>query len=42
MEEKRYAYSILGGKLKGKRPLGRRRCIWEDNIEMDFSWDGVV
>jgi hypothetical protein len=31
---KRDAYRILVGKPKGKRPLGRRRHRWEDNIKM--------
>jgi hypothetical protein len=26
-------YKILVGKLGGKRPLGRPRCRWEDNIK---------
>jgi hypothetical protein len=30
--EKRNAYRILVGKPEGKRPLGRPRRIWEDNI----------
>jgi hypothetical protein len=33
------------GKLEGKRPLGRPRRIWEDNIRMDLreiGWEGVV
>jgi hypothetical protein len=34
--EKRNAYRILVGKPKGKRPLGRPRRRWEDNIQMDF------
>ena len=25
------------GKLEGKRPLGRFRCKWEDNIKMDLQ-----
>ena len=25
------------GKPKGKRPLGRPRCRWEDNIKMDLQ-----
>jgi hypothetical protein len=25
------------GKPEGKRPLGRPRCRWEDNIKMDFQ-----
>jgi hypothetical protein len=28
------AYRILIGKHEGKRPLGRSRCTWEDNIKM--------
>jgi hypothetical protein len=27
---------ILVGKHEGKRPLGRPRCRWEDNIRMDL------
>jgi hypothetical protein len=34
------AYSILVGKLEGKRPLRRRSCRWEDNIEIDFKERG--
>jgi hypothetical protein len=30
--EKRDAYRILVGKPAGKRPLGRLRCRWVDNI----------
>jgi hypothetical protein len=30
--EKRNAYRTLGGKPEGKRPLGRPRCRWVDNI----------
>jgi hypothetical protein len=30
----RNAYKIFGGKLEGKRPLGRHRHRWEDNTEM--------
>jgi hypothetical protein len=42
--EKRNAYRILVGKLEGKRPLGRHRCRWEDNIKIDRREreDGVV
>jgi hypothetical protein len=28
------------GKLKGKRPLGRCRRIWEDNIKIDLLEEG--
>jgi hypothetical protein len=37
------AYRILGRKPEGRRPLGRPRRIWEDNIKMDFQavrWGG--
>ena len=39
--ERRGAYKILVGKLEGKRPLGRPRRRWENNIKMDlksFRW----
>jgi hypothetical protein len=36
MGAKRYAYSILVGKPEGKRPLGRPRCRWVDNIKLDL------
>jgi hypothetical protein len=36
MGEKRNAYRILVGKPEGRRPLGRPRCRWEDNIKMDL------
>jgi hypothetical protein len=35
---------ILFGKLEVKRPLGRRRRRWEDNIRVDIKeiwWEGV-
>jgi hypothetical protein len=32
----RNAYSLLVGKSEGKRPLGRPRRRWEDNIRMDL------
>jgi hypothetical protein len=34
MDDKRNAYRILVGKPEGKRPLGRPRRRWVDNIEM--------
>ena len=37
MEEGRSALKILTGKLAGKRPLGRPRRKWEDNIRMDLE-----
>jgi hypothetical protein len=44
MGEKRNAYRILVGKPKEKRPLGRPRLRWVDNIKIDLreiEWDGV-
>jgi hypothetical protein len=40
--EKRCAYRILVGRPEGRRPLGRPRRRWEDNIKTDFQdvgWD---
>jgi hypothetical protein len=37
MGEKRKAYRLLVGKPEGKRPLGRPRLKWVDNIRMDFG-----
>jgi hypothetical protein len=36
MKEKRNACRLLVGKPEGKRPLGRPRRRWEDNIKMDL------
>jgi hypothetical protein len=36
MVEKRNAYRLLVGKPEGKRPLGRLRLKWMDNIKMDL------
>jgi hypothetical protein len=36
----RNSYKISFGKPEGKRPLGRHRCRWEDNIEMDLRETG--
>jgi len=38
MGEERDVHRVLVGKLEGKRPLGRPRCRWEDNITMDL-WE---
>ena len=35
-EKSRNAYRVLLGKPEGKRPSGRTRCRWEDNIKMDL------
>jgi len=37
MVEKRGVYRVLMGKPEGKRPLGRPRRRWEDNIKMDLQ-----
>jgi hypothetical protein len=39
--EGRSVYRVLVGKLKGKRPLGRPRHRWEDNIKMDLKEIGI-
>ena len=36
MGERRGVYRVLVGKPEGKKPLGRPRRKWEDNIEMDL------
>jgi len=38
MGEGRGVHRVLEGKPKGKRPLGRPRRRWEDNIKMDL-WE---
>jgi hypothetical protein len=41
---KRNACKILVGRLEGKRPLGRLRRKWVDNIKMDLreiEWGGM-
>ena len=35
--QKRGVYRVLVGKREGKRPLGRHRRRWEDNIKMDLQ-----
>jgi hypothetical protein len=44
MGEKRNAYRLLVGKPEGKRPLGRPRRRWVDNIRVDLGdviWSDV-
>jgi hypothetical protein len=44
MGEKSNVYRILVGKPEGKRPLGRPRRRWVDNINMDLTdlgWGGI-
>jgi hypothetical protein len=40
--EKRNTYRILVGKPEGKRPVGRPRRRWVDDIKIDVRVDGVV
>jgi hypothetical protein len=48
MGEGRGAYRILVTRPEGRRPLGRPRSRWEDNIKMDFqevgwgAWTGLI
>ena len=37
MGERRGVYSVSVGKPEGKRPIGRPRRRWEDNIKMDLQ-----
>ena len=37
MGERRGVYRVLVGKPEGKRPLGRQRRRWEDDIKMDLQ-----
>jgi hypothetical protein len=42
MGEKRSSYRILVGRPEGRRPLGRPRRRWKDNIKMELQevgWD---
>jgi hypothetical protein len=41
MGEKRNVYRLLVGKPEGKRPLGRPRRRWIDNIKMDLLAIGL-
>ena len=42
MGEERGVYRVLVGKPEGRRPLGRPRCRWADNIRMDLQEVGCV
>jgi hypothetical protein len=48
MEKRRGAYRALVGKPEGRRPLGRPRRRWENNIKMDLRevgwgvWTGSI
>jgi hypothetical protein len=41
MGEGRGVYRVLVGRPEGKRPLGRHRRRWEDNIKMDLREIGI-
>jgi hypothetical protein len=48
MGERRGVFQVLVAKPEGKRPLGKSRCRWEDNIKMDLqgveggAWTGLI
>ena len=42
MEQFRNAYRVLMGNPESKRPLGRLRHRWEDNIKMDLREVGFI
>jgi hypothetical protein len=42
MRGMRVVYRVLVGKPEGKRPLGRPRRRWEDNIKMDLQEVGFL
>jgi hypothetical protein len=44
MGEKRGAFRVLVGRVEERRPLGRPRNRWEDDIKIDLvevRWEGV-
>jgi hypothetical protein len=44
MGKKQNEYILFMGKLNGKRPMGRPRYIWKDNIKIDLKetgWNGM-
>jgi hypothetical protein len=41
MGDRRSAYRVLAARPEGKRPFGRPRCRWEDNVKMclqEIGW----
>jgi hypothetical protein len=43
-EEKKNSYRVLVGKPEGKRPLGRPKRRWVNNVKMDhreIGWDSM-
>jgi hypothetical protein len=41
MEKGRGVYRVLAGRPKGKRPLGRPRHRWKDDIKLDLMEIGI-
>jgi hypothetical protein len=41
MWERRDAYNVLVGRPEGRRPLGKSRRRWEDNIKMELQEVGL-
>jgi hypothetical protein len=44
MGDRSGAYRVLVGRPEGKRPLGRPRHRWENNVKMDLKdvgWEGM-
>ena len=35
--DREVVYRVLAGKPEGRKPLGRHRCRWEDNIKMGLQ-----
>jgi len=42
MGKERGVYKVLLGKPEGRRPMGRPRCKWVDNIRTDLQEVGCV
>jgi hypothetical protein len=40
MRDRRGAYRVFVGRPEGRRPLGRPRRRWEDNVKVDLKQDG--
>jgi hypothetical protein len=41
MEEGRGVYRVLVGRSESKRPMGRPRSMWEDNIKLNLRETGI-
>jgi hypothetical protein len=42
MEEKKSEYTILAGKPEGKRPFGRPKNKWKDDIKVELKEMGYI